>query len=187
MALVRKEIPEEIRNLIISRLSYPDIIRLYSTTTLYYDIIGDDKLWELLLDRDFPGIKDYFSQFPFTEQNNYHRYKQLFDIIDEQTREAMKKYDFIDSRCIKEEVIYNDVFTIFYDILLQGYKGELDDAEISRWADKLLTRLTGLKKKYVGYYDKGQLDFVRLRELDLAANEDIREFLDLFDIIIPEA
>ena len=47
-------LPEEVRNLIMSELSYPDIIRVYRTSTLYRYIMQDDKLWEALLDRDFP-------------------------------------------------------------------------------------------------------------------------------------
>ncbi len=58
MSFEERGIPEEIRDLIILQLYYPGIIRFYSTTTLYYNIIRDDKL----LDRDFPGIKDYFSR-----------------------------------------------------------------------------------------------------------------------------
>lgn len=41
-------------------------------------------------------------------------------------------------------------------------------------------------KKYIGYYNNGALDFVRLGSMDIDADLDIRDFLTSFEIVIPE-
>lgn len=147
MSLDETGLPEEVRHLIISQLSYPDIIRIYRTSTLYEYIIQDAKLWDSLLDRDFPGIKNYFSQFPFADKSNHDRYKILYWEIDKVTRQSMKKYNFINSRYVNREAIYDDVFNLLYKILLMAYKDELSNEEINIQSHTLLSILSGLNEK----------------------------------------
>ena len=98
----------------------------------------------------------------------------------------MEKYNFINPRYINRETIYEDVFDLFYEVLLMSCKNELYSDQISEEADKLLSILSGLNQEYIGYYNEGELDFARLGSIDLKAEKDIRNFLSLFDIVIPE-
>ncbi len=170
MSLQETKLPPDVRNLIILQLSYPDIIHLYQTAPLYGYITQAENLWELLLERDFPQMKNYFTQFPFADESNYTRYKILYHEIDRRTRKSIKKYNFANFRYINQKAMYDDVFEFFYKIAVKGYKNELNNDQISVESIKLLTILSGLNAEYVGY---GKIDFSKLSSVDLDVANDI--------------
>lgn len=59
----------------------------------------------------------------------------------------MKKYNFINSRYVNREAIYDDVFNLLYKILLMAYKDELSNEEINIQSHTLLSILSGLNEK----------------------------------------
>ena len=90
-------------------LSYNDIMALCNSSKLCNSICEKEHIWNKLLNRDYPELNDKILEKIYQGKSSKERYKNTHDHVYKTAMYLMNKYQFIKSKYLNKEIMYNDI------------------------------------------------------------------------------
>lgn len=164
-----ERLPGDINAELIYKLKWPDNVNLCRINRRYAQICKNPEIWKKLLIRDFP-----LSYQSLSKGQNYREiYNKIWTLIDSAELYLENNRLFANKKLVNLDAIRERIIAILIRTIEENAKNK--NISYDDWMsmkDDILSILSALKPKYIGYYGEGKLDFVRLGEDDLGMDVD---------------
>lgn len=138
------KLPRDINNELLKQLSYPEIINLCKTNKQWNNICKDEKVWQILSNRDFPKLRPIFG-------GSFRKlYEDLWHNIDKAINGLIKDKLIANRRYVDINLMKQDLFVVIRNFMIKHWNiKEYDFDDWNEFKIEILTIISALNPKYI--------------------------------------